>query len=239
MSETDGISEALGQEVRAVVMVATQIAEQVARQAEFRAQTLEREAAVAAQRLGARRAAERDTARAGVVPTREPRWWDTAQLAAAARAYATADTWAPHDPQLAADAAHIAERIEARFGVGARSAVVAAAHAGRDTAVATNSADTEGGQRAAAETRYAAVISTDAHAARAGAMSDGEWDTPTRRAAFAASLRDVPDLEAVDARIRLDRARANPASAAVIDTAGISIKPIRSTPFDRQVDRGR
>jgi len=239
MSETDGIGEALGQQMRAVVMVAAQIAEQVARQAELRAQTLEREAAVAAQRLGARRAAERDTARAEIAPTRDPRWWDTAQLDAAARAYATADTWAPHDPQLAADAAHIAERIDARFGVGARTAVAAAAHTGRDTAVATNSADTEGGQRAAAETQLTAIVTTDAGAARAELGQRGEWDTPTRRAAFAASLRDVPDLEAVDARIRLDRARAHPAGAAVTHPAAMTPRPGRSANGGHPPDLGR
>ncbi len=222
MSESDGISEAIGQEVRAVVMTAAQIAEQVARRAETRARTLEREATVAAQRLSARRAAERDTARAEVSPTRDPRWWDTAQLDAAARAYATADTWARHDPQLATDTTRIAEHIERRFGAEARTAVVTAAHTGRAAAVATDSADTKAGKRAAAETRFAAIVSTDAHAARAGTGPDGRWDTPARRAAFAASLRDVPDPEGVDARIRLDRARARPASAAV--------RPLTTTP---------
>lgn len=239
MSESDGISEAIGQEVRAVVMTAAQIAEQVALRAETRARNLEREATVAAQRLSARRAAERDTARAEVAPTRDPRWWDTAQLDAAARAYATADTWARHDPQLAADTTRIAEHIERRFGADTRTAVVTAAHAGRAAAVATENTDTTTGKRAAAETRFAAIVSTDARAARVGAGLDGEWDTPARRAAFAASLRDVPDVEAVDARIRLDRARAQPASAAATGESTVATQPSRASGFNRSIGHER
>lgn len=217
MSESDGVSEAIGQEVRAVVMAAAQIAEQVARRAETRARTLEREAAVAAQRLSTRRAAERDTARAEVTPTRDPRWWDTAQLDAAARAYATADTWARHDPQLAAEATRIAEQIERRFGSEARTAVVTAAHTGRDTAEGKpKRADRTATQRVGAKTQLAAVALHDARASRVGKDTAGSsWDTKPRRDTFAASLGDIPDLEAVDARIRLDRARAQPATAAV------------------------
>jgi hypothetical protein len=234
MSETDGIGEALGQQMRAVVMVAAQIAEQVARQAELRAQTLEREAAVAAQRLGARRAAERDTARTEVAPTREPRWWDTATLDAAARAYATADAWARQDPQLAADTTRIAEQIEFRFGAEARTAVVTAAHTGRAAEVAIEPTDMKAEKRAAAETGFAAIVSNDARAARAEAGPDGQWDTPARRAAFAASLRDVPDPEAVDARLRLDRARAHPANAATTHAPLTSIHSDMTFPQQKE-----
>lgn len=233
MSESDGISEAIGQEVRAVVMVAAQIAEQVARQAETRARDLEHEATVAAQRLNARRAAERDTARAEIAPIRDPRWWDTATLDAAARAYATPDTWAPHDPQLAADTARIAELIERRFGAEARTAVVSAAQTGRGAPVATESADTTTGKRATAESRFGAIVSTDARDARAGAGHDGEWDSPARRAAFAVSLRDVPDPEGVDARIRLDRARAHPPFAAATEASGSLVRPHHSIDLRR------
>ncbi len=239
MSESDGISEAISQEVRAVVMTAAQIAEQVARRAETRARTLEREATVTAQQLSARRAAERDTARAEVAPTRDPRWWDTAQLDAAARAYATADTWARHDPQLAADTTRIAEHIERRFGAEARTAVVTAAHTGRAAAVATDSTDTATGKRAAADTRFAAIVSTDARDARAGAGHDGEWDSPARRAAFTASLRDVPDPEGVNARLRLDRARAHPPQAAVVHAPTAGPRPGRAAGGPRQTELGR
>ncbi len=239
MSESDGISEAIGQEVRAVVMTAAQIAEQVARRAETRARNLEREATVAAQRLSARRAAERDTARAEIAPTRDPRWWDTAQLDAAARAYATADTWAPHDPQLAADTTRIAEHIEHRFGAEARTAVVTAVHTGRAAAVATENTDTTTGKRAAAGTRFAAIVNSDARDARAAAWLDDGWDTPNRRAAFATSLRDVPDLEGVDARIRLDRARAHPPSAAASCDATVAVLRSGANAVQRQPDYER
>lgn len=234
MSESDGIGEALGQQMRAVVMVAAQIAEQVARHAETRAQTLEREAAVAAQRLDARWAAERDTARAEIAPTRDPRWWDTAQLDAAARAYATADTWARQDPQLAADTTRIAEHIELRFGAEARTAVITAAHTGRAAAVAMETTDLTAEHRATAETQFVAIVGDDARAARAEAGVDGQWDTPARRAAFAASLQDVPDPEAVDARIRLDRARAHPANAAAAHSLLTSIRSDTTLPQQKE-----
>lgn len=69
---------------------------------------------------------------------------------------------------------------------------------------------------------FADIVRTDAREARANAGLDDEWDSPARRAAFTVSLRAVAGLEGVDAQIRLDRARAQPAPAAV--------RPLTTTP---------
>lgn len=231
MSETDGISEALDSELRAVVMAAAQVAEHAARRAETRTRDLERQATAAAQQLNARRAAERDTARAAVAPTRDPRWWDTAHLDAAARAYATAHAWADHDPQLAGDPARIADRIQDRFGTEARDAVETAAGTGRPTPDQAGLVSQAGPRRGlSAEEQDAAITAHDAAAARSG------WDTPERRAAFADSLREVPDPEAVDARVRLDRARAHRASAAVLHKPNVlNLAPAAPTVTGRPI----
>ena len=232
MSETDGLGEALDQELRAAVMVAAQVAEYTARRAETRTRAAERDATAATAHAQTRRAAERDLARAQVAPTRDPRWWDTARLEAAAQAYAAAHAWAEHDHQLAADTTRIAERIEARYGADARAAVETAARTGRSTGDLADDVDQPGRRGAGAEQQYAAITAHDTRAP-AGVAASG-WDTTQRRAAFADTLRDIPDLEAVDTRLRLDRARSHPAKAAINAHVRYTDVNLNSTAFQGQ-----
>ena len=207
MSESDEISEAVDAEVRAAVLAAAQLAEQLARRAEAPAREVERDAAAAAAQAERRLAAERGTARAEVAPARQEGWWDTADLDAAARVYATADDWRDLDPQLRRDAERIETRLEERFGPDVRQAVVQAA---RDVAG-------DRVQAAAAEARFAAIVAEgtrvaagQAAAERISSVTGGEiapgaaavepgWDSPARREVLAASLQHVADQEGVDA----------------------------------------
>lgn len=261
MSESDGISEAVDAEVRAAVMAAAQLAEQLARHAGARARETERDAASAAAQADQRLAAERDTARAEVAPAREQGWWDTADLDAAARVYATADAWRDLDPQLRRDADQIETRLEERFGPDLRQAVVDAAHDGRDVVgqPSADGADVAGDrvEAAAAEARFAAIVAEDARltagqatAELGSAVTAAEtapsaaapvpgWDSPVRRAAFATSIEHVPDHEGVDARLRLDKARAQPGRAAVAVTPTVRARPGRGPATGRQSEVGR
>ncbi len=249
MSESDEISEAVDAEVRAAVMAAAQLAEQLARHAEARARDAERDAAAAAAQAEQRLTAERDTARAEVAPAREQGWWDTADLEAAARVYATADAWRDVDPQLGRDAQQIETRLEERFGPDVREAVVDAARDGRDMVgqPSAGEADLAGDrvQAATAEARFAAIVAEDARltagkataertravtvaeAVREGATVEPGWDSSARRNAFASSIGPVPDSEGVDARLRLDKARAHPSRAAVTAAPSVRGRPRR------------
>lgn len=270
MTEAAGIEEAAEETARSALLIAAQVAEQIARRAEERARVDERAAEQAAQAARARFEAERDTARAEVGPAAGRQWWDTAELDDAARVYAVAQAWAPHDPDLASAADAITERIEARFGSQARESVepgvsAALGHGpgsgtgassgtgtGRDEAGAGT--DGERVRAAGVDLDVALAVAHDAQlsvagaaAARAGtgraAAQEGGaaegWDSPRRREALAASLAHVADPEGVDARLRLDRARATPGIAA---TGAPAVLPAAKTPAvapARQVEIGR
>ncbi len=237
MSESDGIGEAVEGEVRAAVMAAAQIAEQVAQRAERRARELERAARTTAAQFEQRLAAERETARAEVAVTRNPRWWDTAKLDQAARASAVAE------------ANQIGARIADRFGPAARDAVVEATRTGQNRPVAAVDLNTVAQVRdSTAEATYARIVAEDTRrqaaavtAERAAAATTAGtaaaaaqpgtgpgWDTSDRREAFAASLQHVPDPEGVDARIRLDRSRATPGRAAAAAAPSVRARPGRA-----------
>lgn len=246
MSESDGISEAVDAEVRAAVMAAAQLAEQLARHAEGRARDAERDAAAAAAQAEQRLIAERDTARAEVAQAREQGWWDTADPDAAARVYATADVWRDPDPQLRRDAEQIETQLQERFGPDVRQAVVDGPHHGRALVdqPSTGGADVRV-QGAAAEARFAAIVAENARLAAGRATAERTsaatavetaqerlsaapgWDNPARREAFATSLEHVADTESVDARLRLDKARAHPGRAVAGVTPAVRARPAR------------
>lgn len=64
------------------------------------------------------------------------------------------------------------------------------------------------------------------------------WDTPERRASFVECIHDLPDPEAVDARIRLDRARAPSLSGFRWRPGGRSPRS-RANTVTQQIDYGR
>ncbi len=254
MSESAGIEEAAEETARSALLIAAQVAEQIARRAEERARVDERAAEQAAQAARARFEAERDTARAEVGPAAGRQWWDTAELDDAARVYAVAQAWAPHDPDLAAAADAITERIEARFRSQARESVESGVDAalGRGPGRSTDGTDgvnagpgTDGDRVRAAgvDLDVALAVAHDAHlsaedttatrastgqfTAEAEQITAVGWDTSQRREAFAVSLAHVGDPEGVDARLRLDKARATPGVAAA---GAAMVLPTAKTP---------
>lgn len=243
-NESDGLGEAVEQEWRTALLVAAQLTEWIARRAEDRARTEEATGAIGAARAADRYAADREIARAEVTATADPGWWEQADLTAVARVYATAQAWRDVDSRFAAAAADVDAAVEARYGPDVSGALRAAAeHAGGDFGdrsvrwenqqqTLRRAVDADSGVVLAGDSRRdtasdRVAVSTDPGTTPPGMTATGTaavgvaaevtsgWDTPARRDAFAAALACHPDAEAVDARVRLDRSRAQPAAAAI------------------------
>jgi colicin import membrane protein len=238
MSESDGIDEALEGMSRVGLTVAGRLGEQLARAREQelrRAQAAEEQQA---RELQARFDAERAAARAQLAPVMDNRWWDTANGRDIERAHETATGWKDHDPAARDAAEVIRDQVQRRYGLdvdnlGADDASVAEAlakaerdreqaeqerRAGRDeTAQAVQllaEADREDRDRAQEVTQE--NQRPEALAGEAGI----KYDSAERRQDLAASLEDVADREAVQARLSADQDQATPPSAAVAKAPG-------------------
>jgi colicin import membrane protein len=166
------------------------------------------------------------------------RWWDTANGRDIERAHETATGWKDHDPAARDAAEVIRDQVQRRYGLdvdnlGADDASVAEAlakaerdreqaeqerRAGRDeTAQAVQllaEADREDRDRAQEVTQE--HQRPEALAGEAGI----KYDSAERRQDLAASLEDVADREAVQARLSADQDQATPPSAAVAKAPG-------------------
>lgn len=117
MSESDGIDDFFDNGMRQSLMVAARIAETLARrrqEAQRQQEHLDSQAAYEAQ---VRLTAERSTALAVLAPVQKDEWWDRAQSADIATAYAVADGWKGHDPTALEASTRIREEVLARYGI--------------------------------------------------------------------------------------------------------------------------
>lgn len=230
VTEPDGLDDAVAQEWRTALLLAAQVAEWVARRAEQRNRTQEPAALAEAGQTGDRYAGERELARAEIAVADNPAWWDQADPAAVARVYATAQAWKDTDPEFT----DVAERVQAgvrdRYGPAVEAQLAAAVTAGQAGSTGELTDDQAQARRRAVETELATVLAGEARQDTTAATADVTdattrtettsgptvgWDTPQRRDAFAASISAHPDAQAVDARARLDRSRAQPTASAV------------------------
>lgn len=252
VTEPDGLDDAVAQEWRTALLLAAQVAEWVARRAEQRAHTQEQAALAEAGRVGDRYAGERDLARAEVAVADNPAWWDQADPAAVARVYATAQAWKDTDPEFTDTAQRVQTGVRDRYGPAVEAQLAEAVTVGRGGPIEELTDERAQARRRAVETELATVLAgeklhdttaaiadvaaatTRTEIARAAAVG---WDTPQRRDAFAASICAHPDPQAVDARVRLDRSRAQPANAAA---ARRRSDPSRRAPSPtRTIEAGR
>lgn len=120
MNESDGMDDALEGGMHQSLMIASRLAEAIARRIqEFhrqQQQDLDR-ANVEAQ---ARFTAERSQARAVLAPVQKDEWWNKAQPQDIAAAYATAEGWKAHDPAALEASEKIRQEVLTRYGIDTR-----------------------------------------------------------------------------------------------------------------------
>jgi hypothetical protein len=117
MSESDGIDDFLDNGMRQSLMIASRIAETLARRRQEAQRQQEHLDSQAAHEAQARWRAERSSALAVLALVQKEEWWDKAQPADIARAHAVAESWKDHDPTALEASAKIREEVLARYGI--------------------------------------------------------------------------------------------------------------------------
>lgn len=117
MSESDGIDDFFDNGMRQSLMVASRIAETLARRRQEALRQQEHLDTQAAHEAQARITAERSSALAVLAPVQRDEWWDKAQPADIATAHAIAEGWKDHDPAALEASAKIREEVLARYGI--------------------------------------------------------------------------------------------------------------------------
>ncbi|GAA2130931.1 hypothetical protein GCM10009825_12240 [Arthrobacter humicola] len=117
MSESDGMEDVLDGGLRQALMIASRIAETLARRRQESQRQQERQDTQAAHEAQARLAAERSAAHAALAPAEKDQWWDKAQPHDIATAHAVAEGWKDHDPCALAASETIRRQVLARYGI--------------------------------------------------------------------------------------------------------------------------
>ncbi|MCU1518651.1 MAG: hypothetical protein JWQ75_3372, partial [Pseudarthrobacter sp.] len=117
MSESDGMDDVLDNGMRQTLLMASRIAETLARRRQESQRQQEHLDAQAAHEAQARLAAERSTAHAVLAPVEKEQWWDKAQPNDIATAHAVAEGWKDHDPTALAASEIIRHEVLARYGI--------------------------------------------------------------------------------------------------------------------------
>src|SRR5690349_15975770 len=117
MSDSDGIDDVLDGGIRQSLLIASRIAETLARRRQELQRQQEQQEAQAAHEAQAQLAAQRSAARAALSPVEKEQWWDKAQPGDIATAHAVAEAWKDHDPAALAAADRIRQEILTRYGI--------------------------------------------------------------------------------------------------------------------------
>jgi len=117
MSESDGIDDFLDNGMRQSLVIASRIAETLARRRQEAQRQQENQDSQAAHEAQARLRAERSSALAVLAPVQKEEWWDKAQPADIATAHAVAEGWKDYDPAALEASAKIREEVLARYGI--------------------------------------------------------------------------------------------------------------------------
>jgi hypothetical protein len=103
--------------LRQSLMIASRIAETLARRRQENQRQQEHQNAQAAHEAQARLAAERSAAHAALTPVEKDQWWDKAQPNDIATAHAVAEGWKNHDPTALAASERIRQEVLVRYGI--------------------------------------------------------------------------------------------------------------------------
>ncbi|MDI3195417.1 hypothetical protein QK290_13430 [Pseudarthrobacter sp. AL07] len=117
MSESDGMDDVLDGGLRQSLMIASRIAETLARRRQESQRQQEHQDAQTAHEAQTRLAAERSAAHAALAPVEKDQWWDKAQPSDIATAHAVAEGWKDHDPAALAASEKIRQEILTRYGI--------------------------------------------------------------------------------------------------------------------------
>ncbi|MDJ0321975.1 hypothetical protein [Pseudarthrobacter sp. PS3-L1] len=117
MSETDGMDEFLDGGMRQTLMMASRIAETIARRRQESARQQEHQDAQAAHEAQAQLAAQRTAAQAALAPVEKDQWWDKAGPHDIATAHTIAESWKENDPMALATSEKIREEVLTRYGI--------------------------------------------------------------------------------------------------------------------------
>ncbi|WP_285320680.1 hypothetical protein [Pseudarthrobacter sp. lyk4-40-TYG-27] len=158
MSESDGIDDFLDNGMRQSLMVASRIAETLARRRQEAQRQQEHLDSQAAREAQARLTAERSSARAVLAPVQKDEWWDNAQPADIATAHATAEGWKDYDPAALEAATKIRQEVLTRYGIDTHDVGADTAYLESGiTTIATENARRDELARSQEETRKAAA----------------------------------------------------------------------------------
>jgi hypothetical protein len=103
--------------LRQSLMIASRIAETLARRRQESQRQQEHHDAQAAHEAQARLAADRSAAHAALAPVEKDQWWDKAQPSDIATAHAVAEGWKDHDPAALAASEKIRQEVLVRYGI--------------------------------------------------------------------------------------------------------------------------
>ena len=158
MSESDGMDELLDGGMRQSLMIASRIAEALARRRQESQRQQEHQDAQAAHEAQARLTADRGAARAALAPVHRDQWWDKAQPHDIATAHAVAEGWKDHDPTALAASEKIRQEVLTRYGIDTRGAGKDSRYLESDIQnAATDKARQDALDRSQEETRTAAA----------------------------------------------------------------------------------
>ncbi|MDD1478552.1 hypothetical protein [Arthrobacter sp. H16F315] len=158
MSESDGMDELLDGGMRQSLMIASRIAETLARRRQESQRQQEHQDAQAAHEAQARLTADRSAARAALAPVNRDQWWDKAQPHDIATAHAVAEGWKDHDPTALAASEKIRQEVFTRYGIDTREAGKDSGYLESDIQhAATDKARQDALERSHEETRTAAT----------------------------------------------------------------------------------
>jgi hypothetical protein len=128
MSESDGMDEVLDGGMRQSLMIASRIAETLARRRQESQRQQEHQDAQAVHEAQARLTADRSAAHAALAPVNKDQWWDKAQPHDIATAHAIAEGWKDHDPTALAASEMIRQEVFTRHGIDTRDVGADAAY---------------------------------------------------------------------------------------------------------------
>ena len=158
MTESDGMDDVVDGGLRQSLMIASRIAETLARSRQESQRQQEHQDAQVAHEAQARLAAERSAAHAALAPVEKDQWWDKAQPHDIATAHAVAEGWKDHDPTALAASEKIRQEVLSRYGIDTRDVGTDAAYLESGIqGAATDKVRQDEGARSQEETRKATM----------------------------------------------------------------------------------
>ncbi|WP_024476720.1 hypothetical protein [Arthrobacter sp. CAL618] len=222
MSESDDIDDAVEGTLRAGLMVAARIGEQLARMREQEQRSIAQAEEGRARELQNRFNASQAAARAQLEPVSRNEWWDKATPDMIERVHETAEAWKGYDPVAAGHAGAIRVQVQDRYGIDVNDSgateqdivsAVTRAQAARQQAENERSTAAARGDEVIVGAAVASANREDR--TRSANPENPGWDTSERRNNLATALEVNNDREAVNARLVADAHQGTHPSAAV------------------------